>query len=89
MKKLDIIFMGTPAFGATILEALIKHHNVKLVVTQTDKVNGKKVYVSPVKELAIKEGIKYCLKVFIVILCKEYKCHSFFNAYFANSICFI
>ena len=58
MKKLDIIFMGTPAFGATILEALIKHHNVKLVVTQTDKVNGKKVYVSPVKELAIKEGIE-------------------------------
>ena len=58
MKKLDIIFMGTPAFGATVLEALIKHHNVKLVVTQTDKVNGKKVYVSPVKELAIKEGIE-------------------------------
>ena len=58
MKKLDIIFMGTPAFGATILEALIKYHNVKLVVTQTDKVNGKKVYVSPVKELALKEGIE-------------------------------
>ena len=58
MKKLDIIFMGTPAFGATILEALIKYHNVKLVVTQTDKINGKKVYVSPVKELALKEGIE-------------------------------
>lgn len=58
MKKLDIIFMGTPAFGATILEALIKYHNVKLVVTQTDKTNGKKVYVSPVKELALKEGIE-------------------------------
>ena len=58
MKKLDIIFMGTPTFGATILEALIKYHNVKLVVTQTDKVNGKKVYVSPVKELALKEGIE-------------------------------
>ena len=42
MKKLDIIFMGTPSFGVAILAALIKEHNVKLVVTQTDKVNGKK-----------------------------------------------
>lgn len=58
MAKLDIIFMGTPSFGATILEALIKEHNVKLVVTQTDKVLGKKVYVNPVKELALKEGIE-------------------------------
>ena len=58
MKKLDIIFMGTPDFGATILEALIKCHNVKLVVTQTDKVNGKKTYVSPVKKLALQEGIE-------------------------------
>ena len=58
MKKLDIIFMGTPQFGATILEALIKCHNVKLVVTQTDKINGKKIYVSPVKKLAIKQGIE-------------------------------
>ena len=58
MKKLDIIFMGTPSFGVAILAALIKEHNVKLVVTQTDKVNGKKIYVSPVKELAIQEGIE-------------------------------
>ena len=58
MKKLDIIFMGTPSFGVAILAALIKEHDVKLVVTQTDKVNGKKVYVSPVKELAIQEGIE-------------------------------
>ena len=58
MKKLDSIFMGTPSFGVAILAALIKEHNVKLVVTQTDKVNGKKKYVSPVKELAIQEGIE-------------------------------
>ena len=53
----DIIFMGTPNFGVTILEALASKHNVKLVVTQPDKVLGKKVYVSPVKELAQKLGI--------------------------------
>lgn len=58
MAKLDIIFMGTPSFGATILEALLKEHNVKLVVTQPDKVLGKKVYVNPVKELALKENIE-------------------------------
>lgn len=58
MARYDIIFMGTPAFGATILDALIKENNVKLVVCQTDKVLGKKTYVSPVKELAIKKGIE-------------------------------
>ena len=47
----DIIFMGTPTFGATILEAIASKHSVKLVVTQPDKVSGKKVYVNPVKEL--------------------------------------
>ena len=58
MARLDIIFMGTPAFGATILEEILKEHNVKLVVTQVDKVLGKKIYVNPVKELAIKNNIE-------------------------------
>ena len=58
MAKLDIIFMGTPSFGATILEALIKEHNVKLVVTQADKEMGKKTYVSEVKKLALENGIE-------------------------------
>lgn len=55
MKKLNIIFAGTPDFAATHLQALLSsHHNVIAVYTQPDKPagRGKKLQASPVKKLA-------------------------------------
>ena len=59
MKDLKVIFMGTPDFSVPILEYLIQNTNVVLVVTQPDKETGrdKEVKFSPVKELALKNGI--------------------------------
>ena len=34
---MKIIFMGTPEFAKPVLKALIEHHEVLGVVTQTDK----------------------------------------------------
>lgn len=50
-----IVFMGTPAFSATILEALIDQHEVVAVYTRPDAVRGrgKKLVPSPVKEVAL------------------------------------
>lgn len=55
MKKLNIIFAGTPDFAATHLNALLgSEHNVIAVYTQPDKPagRGKKLQASPVKQLA-------------------------------------
>lgn len=55
MKKLNIIFAGTPDFAATHLQALLEsEHNVIAVYTQPDKPagRGKKLQASPVKQLA-------------------------------------
>ncbi|MDE4015844.1 methionyl-tRNA formyltransferase [Glaesserella parasuis] len=55
MKKLNIIFAGTPDFAATHLQALLNsEHNVIAVYTQPDKPagRGKKLQASPVKQLA-------------------------------------
>lgn len=55
MKKLNLIFAGTPDFAATHLQALIDSpHNVVAVYTQPDKPagRGKKLQASPVKQLA-------------------------------------
>ncbi len=59
MKDLKVIFMGTPDFSVPILEYLNQNTNVVLVVTQPDKETGrdKEVKFSPVKELALKNGI--------------------------------
>lgn len=56
---MNIVFMGTPEFGATILDELVKQHNVVLVVTQPDKmVNRKKeIEFSAVKKKAIELNI--------------------------------
>ncbi len=56
---MNIVFMGTPQFGATILEELVKQHNVVLVVTQPDKVVGRKreIEFSAVKKKAMELGI--------------------------------
>ena len=55
------IFMGTPDFAAVILKALTEsRHQVAYAVTQTDKARnrGKKIQYTPVKELAVSEGIE-------------------------------
>ena len=58
----DVIFMGTPDYASTILEALIadKSINVKSVYTQPDKpVGRKKILTAPiVKEVALKHNIE-------------------------------
>ncbi len=56
---MKIIFMGTPAFGATILNELLKEHEISLVVVQPDKPSSRqKLIFSPVKELALKHNLK-------------------------------
>ena len=55
-----IIFMGTPALSMTVLQALLDAgHEVILAITQPDKEKGrgKAVQMSPVKELALEQGI--------------------------------
>ncbi len=56
---LKIVFMGTPMFSVPILEALIKKYDVIGVVTQPDKLIGRKkeIHMSPVKECALKYNI--------------------------------
>ncbi len=60
LKKLNVVFMGTPLFSVPILEMLIENTNVIGVVTQPDKVVGRKkeIVFSKVKELALKNNIK-------------------------------
>ncbi len=57
---LKVVFMGTPSFSVPILEALINKYDVVGVVTQPDKLVGRKQIVtpSPVKECALKHNIK-------------------------------
>ncbi|MGQ0286686.1 methionyl-tRNA formyltransferase [Pasteurellaceae bacterium 22721_9_1] len=60
MKKLNIIFAGTPDFAAQHLQALLNsQHNVIAVYTQPDKPagRGKKLQASPVKQLAEQHNI--------------------------------
>ncbi|MGL5245323.1 MAG: methionyl-tRNA formyltransferase [Sarcina sp.] len=56
---MNIVFMGTPEFAVPSLEALIKEFGVKAVFTQPDrpKGRGKKLAMSPVKEMALKYDI--------------------------------
>lgn len=58
---MKIVFLGTPDFAVPSLEKLCdSRHEVIAVVTQTDKPVGRhgKVEFSPVKETALKRGIK-------------------------------
>ena len=54
-----VIFMGTPDFAVTTLEALIEKHEVLAVVTQPDKPKGrgKKMVFPVVKEKALEHNI--------------------------------
>lgn len=60
MKNLKIIFMGTPDFAVPILQTLIENTNVVLVVSQPDKLVGRKKVLteSPVSKLANENGIE-------------------------------
>ena len=60
MKNLKVVFMGTPEFAVPVLEMLIENTNVELVVTQPDKLVGRKKVLtySPIKELALKNNIE-------------------------------
>ena len=55
------VFMGTPDFAAVILKALTEsRHQVAYAVTQPDKAKnrGKKIQYTPVKEIALDNGIE-------------------------------
>ena len=56
-----VVFMGTPDFSVSILEAIVQAgHEVVLAVTQPDKPKGrgKAEQFPPVKECALKHGIE-------------------------------
>lgn len=58
---MKIAFAGTPLFGALVLGALLRSgHEVVVVVTQPDRPAGRglKTRYSPVKELAVEEGLR-------------------------------
>ncbi len=57
---MKIVFMGTPEFGVDILNALVLKHEVVLVVTQQDKLVGRKQIITapPVKVRAQELGIE-------------------------------
>lgn len=54
-----IVFMGTPEFSVDVLEGLIENYEVVLVVTQPDKLVGRKQILeySPVKKAALLHGL--------------------------------
>ena len=57
---MNIVFMGTPDFAVSALEAIIEAgHRVKAVVTQPDKPKGrgKEIQMTPVKKCALAHGI--------------------------------
>lgn len=57
---MKIVFLGTPEFGVDILNALVLKHEVVLVVTQQDKLVGRKQIITapPVKVRAQELGIE-------------------------------
>lgn len=58
-NNLNIVFMGTPEFSVPSLKKLIEKFDVKAVFTQPDKPKGrgKKISLSPVKEVALEHNI--------------------------------
>lgn len=60
LKDLKVVFMGTPEFSVPVLSSLINNTNVIGVVTQSDKMVGRKkeIVFSPIKSLALKNNIK-------------------------------
>lgn len=62
MKDLRVIFMGTPDFAVPVLQKLIENTNVVLVVTQPDKLVGRKQILTPTPVKV--EAEKHLLPVF-------------------------
>ena len=60
MKKLKVVFMGTPTFSVPILSSLIEKTNVVLVVSQPDREKDRKgnLLPTPIKKLANEYGIE-------------------------------
>lgn len=60
MQNLKIVFMGTPEFSVPVLLGLIKNYQVVGVVTQPDKIVGRKKELtsSPIKKVALENNIK-------------------------------
>ena len=60
MKNLKVVFMGTPEFAVGVLDALIKETDVRLVVSQPDKMVGRKKELksTPVKLKALENNIE-------------------------------
>lgn len=60
MKKIKVVFMGTPMLCVPILQMLIDNYDVVGVVTQPDKEVGRKRVLtpSPIKKLALDNNIK-------------------------------
>lgn len=89
---MKIVFMGTPDFAVSALEALLATgHEVTAVVTQPDKAKGRsgKLSFSPVKEYAVKAGIPVLQPVRIkrpeaVEELKKYKADVFIVAAFGQ-----
>lgn len=58
---IKIIFMGTPAFAATVLEGILadERYHVLAVVTQPDRAVGRKrqIQMTPVKEVALSHDL--------------------------------
>ncbi len=58
----SVVFMGTPDFAVPALQALIDspEYDVKLVISQTDKPQGRKQIMTPppVKQLALQYGLE-------------------------------
>ena len=57
---IKIVYMGTPEFSVGPLREIVKDYDVELVVTQPDKLVGRKKVLTPskVKEFALEKGIK-------------------------------
>jgi methionyl-tRNA formyltransferase len=61
MKKLKVVFFGTPDFAKTALEAIFKSsHEIVGVVTVADKQSGRgqKINSSPVKKFAEESNLR-------------------------------
>ena len=58
--NLKIVFAGTPEISSVVLKKLLEHFQINLVLTQPDRPRGrgKKVQVSPVKELVLQHSIE-------------------------------
>ena len=60
MEKIKIVYMGTPEFSVGPLKELVNNYDVELVVTQPDKLVGRKKILTPskVKEFALEKGLE-------------------------------